>query len=51
MQGLASVLKPLAHATTMLSAEKNPSISVIKPILTALLEKNTCAHLMTIVLE
>ena len=51
MRGLASVLKPLAHATTMLSAEKNPSISVIKPILTALLEKNTCAHLMTIVLE
>ena len=40
MQGLASVLKPLAHATTMLSAEKNPSISVIKPILTALLEKH-----------
>lgn len=42
MQSLASVLKPLAHATETLSAEKSPTISVIQPILTALLKKHLC---------
>ena len=33
------VLEPFAHATTMLCAEKLPSASIIKPVLTALVKK------------
>ena len=40
---IASVLRPLAQATTLLGAEKSPSISHVQPILTALLKK----HLQT----
>ena len=34
------VLRPLAQATTLLGAEKSPSISLVQPILTALLKKH-----------
>ena len=43
IQCIASVLRPLAQATTLLGAEKSPSISLVQPILTALLKK----HLQT----
>ena len=43
IQCIASVLRPLAQATTLLGAEKSPSISLVQHILTALLKK----HLQT----
>ena len=37
---ICSVLEPLAEATTMISGEKYVSLSVVKPILTALFKKH-----------
>ena len=40
MECIVTVLEPLAEATTMLSQEKNVSLSIVKPILSALLKKH-----------
>ena len=40
IQCIASVLRLLAQATTLLGVEKSPSISLVQPILTALLKKH-----------
>ena len=37
---IMGVLKPLAQATEMLSVEKMPSVSIVQPILTALLKRH-----------
>ena len=40
VEHIASVLEPLAHATTMLCSEKVTSISLVQPVLTALLKRH-----------
>ena len=43
LRSVAKLLEPLAQVTTALCVEKRPSISMVQPILTALVHK----HLVT----
>ena len=43
MESVAGVLKPLAIATTTLCTEKTPSLSLVQPVLKALLRKHLAA--------
>ena len=37
---IIQVLEPLAHAITLLSSDKNPTLSIVLPVATALVRKH-----------